>query len=207
MSDEELETFARSLLGETTLGAKWWSPGEFAAYKQVALINIMNEFWNLLLPITRDFELANRTSGSNTVDFPDDCFKLSRFEIASTGQKIKFIDDDELWKYTGLDDEDHCIIKDGKIMLLYTPTATETGYFRIWFVPKINNTLSKLPEELHPLVGVDIAMTAKIKDDQLKAHLMSLRNHYANNAKIALCIPQAQDFGGIRDFSGDEEYD
>jgi len=207
MDDTELETFARSLLGESMSIAKWWTPAEFAAYKQAALINIMSEFWNLLLPITQDFELANRTSGSNTVDFPDDCFKLSRFEIASTGQKIKFIDDDELWKYVGIDDENHCIFKDGKIMLLYTPTATETGYFRIWFVPIINNDLSKLTEILHPLIGVDIAMCAKIKDDQLKAHLMAMRNHYANNAKLALCVPQVQDFGGIRNFDSDEEYD
>ncbi len=204
MIDAELETFVRSLLGETT--AKWWSPGEFAAYKEAAIINIMNEFWTLLLPIKQDFELKDRTADTNTVDLPTDCFKVSRFEVVSTGYKVQFIDDDQLWKYHDLDDEDHCIFKGEKIMLLYTPGATSTGYFRIWYLPNLD-TLTKLPEALHPLLGVDIAMCAKIKDDQLKAHLMSMRNLYASNAKLALCVPQAQDFGGIRDFSGDEEYD
>lgn len=344
MNNTSLETFVRSLLGETTIGAKWWSPAEFAAYKEAAIINIMSEFWNLLLPIKQDFELANRVAGTDTVDLPgtedkitngefngvtgwtptdctlasivggqlgkclqvtqsaatqsveqtitgltvgkvyeisiyvkdgtdagiigsygisesslgdlvasdsftttaawvhytlkfkatattlyfrfdytlgaglttlidevtmydtEPCFKVSRFEVASTGQKVKFIDDDELWKYHDTEDEYHCILKGGKIMLLYTPATTETGYFRIWYLPDLG-TLAKLPKPLHPLLGVDIAMTAKIKDDQLKAHLMAMRNHYASVATKALSIPQVQDFGGIRDFDSDEEID
>jgi len=210
LTDATLETFARSLLGESL--AKYWTPAEFAAYKSAVLTNIMNEFWSLLLPIAQDYEEKDRTAATNTVDLPATCFKLSRFEVAATGQKVKFIEDDELWKYHQTEDENHCIFKGGKIMLLYTPGSTETKYYRIWFLPKLttfeaDDPATDIPEPLHPLIGVDIAMMAKIKDDQLKAHLMSMRNLFASNAKLALCVPQAQDFGGIRDFSGDEEYD
>lgn len=208
MTDTQWLAYVRSLLGEIT--PKFWTPEEIAAYKTVGITTVFSSFWNLLYPIKKKPILINMVTGESLLEYPEswDGFKIVRLENAGTGAKLKYIEDDEFFRWANLPPgtPQRWTFSDEKIMQLPTPNASEANYWRLWYLPEAI-TLANLPSCLHALVAIEAVLGARIKDDNVRREIVYMKDNFTHSATIALSVAQVQDFGGIRDFDSDEDVD
>jgi len=192
MTDEQWETYTRSLLNEGT--ATFWTAADMAAYKQVALIIVSGNFWSLLFPLKKrnyDYDLV---AGDNFLDLPIGWQKIVRVEEKATGRPLDYIPDREIPTYENADgSQGPCgwMFNRGKIHPLPNPTSAMADHLRLWYLPR-PETLADLPEDLHPLVAVEAAIAARTKDENVSPYLLGLRERMEMVARKALAQLQTQ---------------
>jgi len=160
------------------------------------------------LTMIENLEYTHTSTQADAVELLIKSQKIVRVEVASTGQKLSYIEDDELFIYEKESSTTPrvWIFEDGKIRQVPTPGGTKSEYYRVWYLPAAN-TLAELPEELHPLVAIEAVISAKMKDQRVVREMFVLKNHFVAVAMKALAISQVQDFGGIQPFDSSEEFD
>ena len=207
MTDADWLKYVRSLINEPI--EKFWSDlDDIEIYKQIAINIVCADFWSLLLPTHKKFESYNLEVGNGLMTLPTDCFKPVKLELVSTGQQVKYIDEDQLHLYSQVTSTTPLawMLYDSKILLIPTPSISETDYYRLWYLPRIDK-ITGLPEELHPLVAIEAVIDAKTKDEDVPQHLLLKRSRLEHIARVALSVPQVQESGSIEDYEdfGDEE--
>ena len=207
MTDSEWELFVRSLIDEPI--AKNWTQDEIAVYKKVGIIVTASAFFYSLAVTHKKCALRDKTADDPYIELPADFWKPVRIEFASNGEKLRYIQDDQLWKYdrvTTVDTPEVWMFEDGKIAQIPTPGSTATNYWRLFYLPRFT-TLANLPEELHPLVAIEAVISAKSKDEDVARDLLLKRQHYFNCANVSLAVQQLQEPEEMPDFDNSEEYD
>jgi len=185
MTDTEFETYSRSLLNDSP--AAMWSAAEFVALKAVAITLVNANFWNLLFPLKKWPILYSLAVGENYLDLPVGWHKVVRVERASDGVPLKPIPDCELPDYLNADAGEpagYTFVR-GKVRILPNSAGAMTDYLRMYFLPRAT-TLADLPEDLHPLVAVELVISARTKDENVSPYLANLRDRYEWIARKAL---------------------
>jgi len=191
MTDTEFEVYARSLLNDSP--AAMWSGAEFVALKAVAITLVNANFWNLLFPLKKWPILYSLAVGENYLDLPVGWHKVVRVERAADGVPLKPIPDQELPDYLNADAGEpagYTFVR-GKVRILPDSSGVLTDYIRMYFLPRAT-TLADLPEDLHPLVAVELVISARTKDENVSPYLANLRDRYEWLARKALIQYQTQ---------------
>jgi len=191
MTDVQFEVYARSLLNDSP--ASMWSPAEFAALKAVAITLVNAAFWNLLFPLKKCPVLYSLAVGENLLTLPATWHKVVRVERASDGVPLKPIADMELPDYLNADSGEPAgyTFVESKVRILPDSGSALTDYIRIYYLPRAA-TLADLPEDLHPLVAVELVISARTKDENVSPYLSNLRDRYEWLARKALSQHQTQ---------------
>ena len=169
------------------------------------------QFSNLLLETKGDYQEVSVQTGVNDLVFPTaggktlDDYIITKVEVAETGQELEYIDNDRIHEYKNYPYNYPCVwtFKGGKIHLLPTPTQNLTNWLRIHFLLKAT-TLAELPSVLHPLVAIEMIISAKEKDEDVSRELLLKQQRFTDIAIHRLSIPQAQDTGSIEDYEGED---
>ena len=191
MTDAQFETYSRSLLNDSP--AAMWPGVEFAALKAAAITLVNSIFWNLLFPLKKWPITYSLAVGENYLDLPVGWHKVVRVERASDGVPLKPIPDIELPDYLNADSGEpagYTFIR-GKVRILPDSAGAQTDYLRMYFLPRAT-TLADLPEDLHPLVAVELVISARTKDENVSPYLANLRDRYEWIARKALTQYQTQ---------------
>jgi hypothetical protein len=170
-----------------------WPAAEFAALKAVAITLVNATFWNLLFPLKKWPVLYSLAVGENYLDLPVGWHKVVRVERASDGVPLKPISDMELPDYLNADAGEpvgYTFVR-GKVRILPDSSGVQTDYIRMYFLPRAT-TLADLPEDLHPLVAVELVISARTKDENVSPYLANLRDRYEYVARKALIQFQTQ---------------
>ena len=207
MTDADWLKYVRSLINEPI--EKFWSDlDDIEIYKKIAINIVYADFWSFLLPTHKKFEMKSLVASDPELILPTDCFKPAKLELSTTGQQVKYIDEDQLHLYSQVTSTTPLawMLYDKKILLTPTPSISETDYYRLWYLPRIY-TLADLPGDLHPLVAIEAVIDAKTKDEDVPQHLLLKRSRLEHVAKVALSVPQVQESGSFEDYEdfGDEE--
>lgn len=144
ITDANVISFIRSLIGEST--SKHWDDDEITLYKQFGMMEVMNKYWYLLAPMLAEVTATSLSANSAEVSYDDDMAKILRVEVAETGRALRKIEPDEFWKYSPYDDG-----------------AAATNYLNIWWL-SYSETVTEFPPALRPLIAMEAAMYAKLKD-------------------------------------------
>lgn len=205
LSDANVTSLTRSLLQEAT--AKFWTDAEITLYIQTAMNVVQSDFYHFLYETNKTFTTQTKTSGTATFTVPTDTFKIGGVEVASTGMRLHYISDDEYYKYAEWDaGESICwMFKAGDIMIIPTPTATDTNYWRIWYLP-IMDVTTEFPDCLRPLIAVEAAMLGRTKDDNVSPELVLLQRRFHDAAVKALTLTQMQEATLIGDYDLESTY-
>ena len=191
MTDSEFSIYVRSLLNESA--AAFWTDGDLAAYKKVAITLINGIFWNLLFSLKKWPVTYSLAVGENYLSLPVGWHKVVRVERASDGVPLKPIPDCELPDYLNADAGEpagYTFVR-GKVRILPDSASARPDYLRLWFFPRAT-TLADLPEDLHPLVAVETVIAGRTKDENVSPYLSNLRDRYEWIARKSLVQFQTQ---------------
>ena len=166
ISSDNVTAYIRSLVGEAT--AKHWEDDEIANYIKFGLMVVISRFWYMLAPSEAKSEAASLVASQAYVEQPDDCAKVLRVEVAETRDLLHKIEADELWKYSVYDDG-----------------AASADYLNIWYL-EYPSEVTDVPEALRPLVAVEAALSAKIKDAGVRSDLMIQQKRFEDIANTFL---------------------
>jgi hypothetical protein len=196
MTDAEFTFYVRSLLNEAEAKARFWTPDDIDAYKQVGISIVNGLFWNLLYPFRKKQQGLDVTATVRTIDLPTGCQKVVRVEYYDTGEKFRYITEEDVWTYEELDPGDPVAFtfQEGKIYLFPEPISDLTNFLRIWYLPRAT-TLADLPEELHPLIAVEAVIAGREKDEKVSPSLEMKRQRFHDAAVKALLLPITQSEG------------
>lgn len=190
MTLSEFRAYVRSLLAEPQ--ASYWTDEEIDAYMKVAIVNIMGLFFNLLYPIYSSTSYLSVVAGSNYVALPEDCYKVISVKLANEPEKeFPYIPENLRDYYEAAGDLEGWHFEGGQIKIYPTPAETKANYLKIRYLPKFTD-LEDVPEFLHPLLAVETVIQAKVKDENIPAYLMVLKQDYYANAVRTLTINQYQ---------------
>lgn len=192
MTDSELTAYIKSLIaGEDD---PLWTTDTIELYKKVGMSLVSANLWHLLYPIKKTYVDVDITANEPFISLPAGCQKVVNLEIAETGQPLKYITENQLWRYerqaTG--EPEAWTFNANKIQLIPTPNLTKTGMYRLWYLPR-PATIADLPDEVHPLVAVEAVLSAKIRDEDLTADLIMLQKRFTDIAINALSVAQVQE--------------
>ena len=205
LSDDDVTNYIRSLVNEET--AAFWTDADITLYKKMGMSIVQNTFYPFVKDKQKTFELATMTDGTNTITPNADAFRITGVEIAETGARLRHITDNEYWKYAEWDDGEPIawMWKASAIMLIPTPSATESEFFRIWYLP-IMDAVTEFPECLRPLIALEAVISAKTRDENVTQDLLILHKRYSDAAMIALAMDQMQEPIIMSDFELSEGY-
>ena len=144
ITDANVISFIRSLIGEATV--KHWTDDEITLYKQFGMMEVMNKYWYLLAPMLAEVTATSLVANTEYVSYDADMAKILRVEVAETGKSLRKIEPDELWKYSEYDDG-----------------AAATNYLNVWWL-SYSESVTEFPPALRPLIAMEAAMYAKLKD-------------------------------------------
>jgi len=206
--DTSITAFIRDLIDEDT--AKHWTTAAVTRAKNAAMVLVGAKYWYLLFPMYKTFEDSAMTDGTNTIALPTDAQPNTVcVTVASTGRKIRHIQENELFKFEHWDDGKPVVWlwKGGAVYLVPTPSETTAGYFRIWYM-EYRNSVADFPEELRPLVAIEAAILALVKDQNTQAlqGLFALQKQYHDTALIALHLSSIQEPSMIGDYEESDSY-
>ena len=182
ITDANITSFIRSIVGEAV--AKYWSADEVTLYKQFAMAKVQAELFYLLWETKKDYVFLPTTAGTSLLDPPSDCFKLSHIQVTSTGNKIKYVSEDEWYKY---------VYGDTGI------TATDTDYFTAWYMKNLA-TVADFPESCRVLIAIEAAILARSKDEDVTTDLLVLKKEAKLAAVTDLTIANMHQVDAFGDY-------
>ena len=203
MTDSQIIEYARSILNEPS--PKFWTAENMTLWLSTALIVVYSSFWELLIEPKQTYENKSLVANDPDITLPTNCYKVVKVEVASTGQELHKIDTSRLHEYEKLTTNEPAgwLFKGGKIHLRPTPGASYSNYLRIWYMPKVTQ-VSDLPEELHPLLAVELLIAGKEKDEDVSNDLIIKHRRFTESARHALSVSQIQDMGSLEDYEEQE---
>lgn len=186
ISDDDITSFVRSLLGEST--AKHWSDTEITLYIKFGMMAVESKYWYLLAPLDKKIGQASLVANTAYVSIPDDCAKIIKLEVASTGDMVRYIEPDDLSRYEEYDDG-----------------AASTNYFNIWYLEHKSAT-TDFPESLRPLIAIEAVMFGNTKDGTVDGALVALHREFESIALNFLGVSQVQEPALMDDYELEDKY-
>ena len=186
ISDTDVTAFVRSLLGEGT--AKHWTDTEIALYIKFGMMAVESKYWYLLAPLDKKIGQASLVANTASISIPDDCAKIIKLEVASTGDMVRYIEPDDLSRYEEYDDG-----------------AASTNYFNIWYLEHKSAT-TDFPESLRPLIAIEAVMFGNTKDGTVDGALVALHREFEGIALNFLGVSQIQEPALISDHELEDSY-
>lgn len=192
----------RSLIGETT--AKFWNDTEIGLYQKMGLAKVQAQYGPWLFDKFKTWYAQGTVAGTADIDYPSGCYKISQIQEYATGRKLRYINEDEIYKY--LDNDSVNAVwthKGGKIHLLPTPSATASNVYLIWYMAAITD-IGTLPDALAALVTVEAAILARTKNEDVSNDLMTLRQEYTQAVLVELATTNMHDINEMGDFTEED---
>ena len=186
ISDTEITSFVRSLLGEGT--AKHWTDDEVTLYIKFGMMAVESKYWYLLAPLDKKIGQASLVANTAYVSIPDDCAKIIKLEVASTGDMVRYIEPDDLSRYEEYDDG-----------------AASANHFNIWYLEHKSAT-TDFPESLRPLIAIEAVMFGNTKDGTVDGALLALHREFESIALNFLGVSQVQEPALMDDYELEDKY-
>ncbi len=207
MTDDNVTSYIRSLVNETT--ASFWTDADITLYKQLGMNVIQSTYFPYMKDRYKTFELKGTTADSDTFDtvISTDAWRITGIEIAETGARLRYITDNEYWKYAAWSpgEPNTWMFKGGVVKLIPTPSATTSELLRVWYLP-IMDAVTEFPECLRPLIAIEAIISAKVRDENVSQDILFLHKRYSDAALIALTLDQMQEPIVMSDFELEEGY-
>ncbi|MCK7532356.1 MAG: hypothetical protein MZV63_15650 [Marinilabiliales bacterium] len=184
ISSANASAFVRSLVGEAT--AKFWTADEITLYLQFGMTKVLGEMHPFLWDRYKDYAYIVTTAGTSEYDAPSDAYKVSHIQITETGRKIRYISEDEWYKYAYVDSG---------------VDVTDTDYFMVWYMKNLDE-IADFPDSCRALIAVEAAIIARTKNEDVTSDLMVMRNEFKKAALTDLAMTnmhQIEAFGDYRE--------
>jgi hypothetical protein len=181
--------FVRSLLGESS--AKYWTDPEITLYLQFAMAKVQGELYPFLWERYKDNAYIVTVSGTSVYDAPSDAFKVSHIQITETGQKIRYIAEDEWYKFK---------YADGGI------TFSDSDYFTVWYMKNLDE-ITDFPDSCRALVAVEAAILGRTKNEDVTSDLMALRAEFKKAALTDVTMTNMHDVLALADYMEEDSMD
>ena len=104
-----------------------------------------------------------------------DCSKIVKVEVASTGKQLRYINEDEIWKYDPYDDG-----------------GASSNYLNLWYLP-VKTVVGDFPDAMRPLIAFEAASYGLLKDKSLDAGFLRMKKQAEDAAIIAMSVAQMQE--------------
>lgn len=169
ITDANVTSMIRSVLNEAT--ASFWTDAEITLYKKFGMIAVVSKYWYILAPIAAKVAATSLSANTPYVSQPDDCAKVLRVEEASDRKLLRYIEADEVWKYS-----------------LYDDGAAATNYLNVWYL-EYYDEVTDFPEALRPLIAMEAIAFAKAKDENLSVDIQAMHRRFENMAYEFLSSP------------------
>lgn len=193
----------RSLIGEAT--AKYWTTDEVTLYLQAAMVKVAAQYHPWLFNRYKNVSDLGVVSGTKDYDIVTDGYKLSHIQVKENGKKLRYINEDEYYKYaqwTGTYPLVWTWVGD-HIRLIPTPGFTDTDYLLVWFIKNLDE-ITDFPDSLRALICVEAAILARTKNEDVTNDLLVLRKEYEAAAIVDLQMTNADDVTQFGDFSEED---
>ena len=162
ISDTDVTNMIRYILNEGT--AKFWEDDEITLYKKFGMMAVVSKYWYLLAPIMVKVAATSLTANTAYVSQPDDCAKVLRVEEATNRKLLRYIEPDEIWKYS-----------------LYDDGAAASNYLNVWYL-EYADEVTDFPEAVRPLIAMEAIAFAKAKDENLSVDIQAMHKRFENIA-------------------------
>jgi hypothetical protein len=193
----------RSLIGEKT--AKYWEAAEITLYLQLAMVKVQAQYGPWLF--SRYKNVANFGTIANQADYDmvTDGYKLSNIQVKETGRKIRYIDENEYYKYAQSTTGTPTVWTwvGGKVRLMPTPSATDSDYMLAWYVKNLDE-VTDFPDSCRALIAVEAAILARTKNEDVSSDILMLRKEYELAVQVDLQMANDSDINVMHDFTEEE---
>jgi len=176
----------RSILNEAT--AKFWTDDEITLYKKFGMVAVVSKYWYLLAPTQAKVATASLVANTSYVGQPTDCAKVLRVEEATNRKLLRYIEPDEVWKYS-----------------LYDDGAAATDYLNIWYL-EYYDEVTDFPEALRPLIAMEAVMFAKSKDEGLDINIRAMHRRFEEIAVAFMATPVMYEPAIFGDYAQERAY-
>jgi hypothetical protein len=193
----------RSLIGEAT--AKYWTTDEITLYLQMAMTKASTQYGPWLFSRNKNVVDFPVVAGTADYDMVTDGYKLSHIQIKTTGRKLRYINEDEYYKYAEWSGGTPVVWTwvGGKVRLIPTPTATDTDYYLAWYIKNLDE-ITDFPASLRALIIVDAAILARTKNEDVSSDILMLRKEYEQAVLVDLQMTNEADLNQFGDFSEED---
>jgi hypothetical protein len=189
ITSANVTSFVRSIIGEAS--ARYWTDAEITLYVQFAMTKVQSELFYLLWETKKDYAYLPTVSGTSLIDPPADCNKISQIQITSTGDKIKYVSEDEWYKYTygdaGID-------------------FTDSDFFTAWYMKNLDE-VTDFPESCKVLIGIEAAIMARAKNEDSSSDLFILQKDAKLAAMTDLTMANMNQIDAFGDYAESDAID
>jgi len=187
ISAANVTSMVRSLIAETT--AKYWTDAEITLYVQLAMAKVLGQLYPWLWEKNKtpsDFAI---TAATPTYAMPSDIYKLSYLQIKENGKKLKYISEEEYYKYASWPTGEPVAwtYDGGLIRLIPTPAATDSDYLLAWGMKNLDE-VTDFPDSVRALIAIEAAILARAKDEAVTAELFETRKMFEQAAIMDLTM-------------------
>ena len=203
ISDANITSYVRSLLNEAT--AKFWTDAEITNFIKFGMVMAQSRFHTWLFKKTK--KLHQLSTIASTADYdlsstPGDIHKIQHISVASTGAHLRYINDDEYWKYAEVDNGDPraWMWYNNQVRLIPTPSDAASNYLNVWYSPQLSST-TDFPESVRPWIAVNAVISALTKDKAVSPDLIALAKHCEENVLIDIIFDQMQEAEQFGDYA------
>jgi len=189
ISNANAVAFVRSIAGEAT--AKYWTDAEITLYLQMSMAKVLGEMLPWLWERNKDYANLATTSGTSEYSAPADSYRVSHIQIKETGKKIRYIAEDEWYKYAYVDEG---------------VTFTDTDYFIVWFMKNLDE-IADFPDPCRYLIAVDAAIMARAKNEDVTPDLIRMRQEAKMSAITDLTVSNMHDIVAFGDYREEDTID
>ena len=193
----------RSLIGEAT--AKFWSTDEITLYLQMAMAKVSAQYHPWLFSRYKNVADLGVVAGTQDYDIVPDGYKLSHIQVKTNGRKLRYINEDEYYKYAGWSPGMPVAWTwvGSKIRLLPTPTSTDANYLLAWYIKNLDD-IADFPDSLRALICVEAAILARTKNEDVSQDILNLRKEYEQAVLVDLQNPNEGSIDQFADFSEED---
>lgn len=181
--------FIRSLIGEAS--AKYWTDAELTLYLQFSMAKVLGEFYPFLWERYKNYSTINIVAGTSEYDPPTDSYKVSQIQVSETGKKVRYIAEDEWYKYAYVD---------------AGFTSSATAYFTVWYMKNLD-AIDDFPDACRALIAVEAAIMARTKNEDVSQDLLVMQKQFRDAALTELTMTNMHDINEFADYSEQDAMD
>jgi hypothetical protein len=192
----------RSLIGEAT--AKFWTADEITLYIQMACVKVAAKFQPWLFSRYKNLAYIVLVAGTKDYDIVSDGYKLSHIQVTTTGKKLRYINEDEMYKYAEYTGDPVVWTWAGdKIRLIPTPTFSSATYLTAWYIKNLDE-ITDFPDSIRALIVVEAAILAKTKNEDVSSDILALQKEYEQAVLVDIQMSNSGDIVVFNDFTEED---
>lgn len=203
-SSANVTDFCESLINEYN-DNKYWAAGELTLYIQAAMSTLLSKYYPFLYPTLGTWADLGVTAGVTEYDYPTNCYKIAQILVKEDGDKLRYIPRNEIWKYReyAAGSVRGWCHKAGQIHMIPEPSATDADYCEIHYMPLLDAT-TEFPDCMNPLIAIEAAILALLKDKYESPALFTLKKQYEMNVYTDLVLSAMHSPDYMLDFCEDD---